>query len=91
MALWDAQGRRVVVDGMQGERATLRAPFSAPPGAPLCLTLAADEGAGAAAGGRTSVEMRVLGCRRQGEGFVLQVRFVSLRRAVRERLQTGGA
>lgn len=63
---------------IEGERVTLRSATASAPGARLAGTLA----------GGQRIELKVLGCRRDGEEFTLQTRLVNATRALREHLQT---
>lgn len=64
------------LEALDGERVTLVASISAPPGAPLVLRVGAD----------LSFEARVRSCRRVGGGFLLQARLVNLSNLAREQL-----
>lgn len=70
-------GGRARIEASDGERVTLLADAAAPPGATLHGTLA---------GEAASYRVKVRSCRRDGERFRIEGRFVNLSRAARARI-----
>jgi hypothetical protein len=71
-----AKGGEAVIDAMNGDHVTLSSTTSAPPGATV---------EGALEGG-TPIRVKVRGCKRDGDRFVIEGRVIDLSRELRERL-----
>jgi hypothetical protein len=72
-----AKGGEADITAASGDRVTLASTIPSPPGSTVDGAL--DDG--------TPIRVKVRGCRKSGERFTIEGRFVDLSRALRERLE----